>query len=62
MFSNILAKGVTLMLQAEQAGHSIQVIPGRTVKYRIGRDLSTAILISTSKMHLDKGSMDPIST
>jgi hypothetical protein len=61
-FSNTHAKGATLMLQATQAVYSAQVMLGRTVKYKIGRILSTAILISTSKMHLDKGSTGPIST
>jgi hypothetical protein len=61
-FSNIHAKGATLMLQATQAVYSTQVMLGRTVKYKIGRILSTAILTSTSKMYWDKGSTGPIST
>jgi hypothetical protein len=62
IFSNIHAKGATLMSQATQAVCSTQVMLERTVKYKIGRILSTAILISTSKMDLDKGSTGPIST
>jgi hypothetical protein len=62
VFSNIHAKGATLMSQATQAVCSTQVMLGLTVKYKIGRILSTAILISTSKMDLDKGSTGPIST
>jgi hypothetical protein len=60
--SNVHLKGRTFMLQTTRAGHLAQKIPGRTIKFKIGRNLSNAILISFTKMYLNKSSTDPIST
>jgi hypothetical protein len=62
VFSNSHVKGQTFLSQTIRAGHSAQMILGHTIKYKIGLDLSSAILISITKMHSTKISLDPIST